>query len=521
MNVSQAQDGGEKGGSGPGGGGQARTVRLVGLFLGPALWAVIMLLPNMGGLEGAARAAVALTAWMAAWWITEAVPLEATALLPIVVYPLTGVMPAGQVTLQYGNSTIFLFLSGFLLSVAIEKWGLHQRIALQIIMLVGFSPSRIVLGFMAATAFLSLWISNSATAMMMVPIGLAVIRKLEAIIREQHLPIDIRPEHFPLGTALMLGIGYAASIGGLGTLIGSPPNAIFAAYVQTAYGETISFLDWMLYGLPIAVIGTLVAWVYLAFIGYRMPNLNIPGVEGVIKRAYEQLGPMSATEKRVAAVFVLTAIAWVIRGFVEAPLAAIGVTGLTDTTVGIMGALALFLVPAGTRTKEGLSDGRRLLEWRDTSDLPWGVLVLFGGGLALAAGIEGSGAAQWAAEQLAVLQGMPPLVVLLVVVTIVIALTTVTSNTATATILMPVMAGLAQGLGLHPYVLLITSATAASCAFMLPVSTPPTAIVFGSGYIKLTDMVRAGFWLSTAFVGITTVLAYWWVPLVWGISVTP
>jgi len=507
------------GGNGTGESGSS-LVRRVGLVLGPVLFALILLAPDLGGLEGAARGAAALTAWMAVWWITEAVPLEATALLPIVVYPLTGVVSASQVTLHYGNNIIFLFLAGFLLSVAIQKWGLHQRIALRIIMLVGFSPARMVLGFMVATSFLSLWISNSATAMMMVPIGLAVLRQLEEILRERNPSLNTRPEHFPLGPALMLGIAYAASIGGIGTLIGSPPNAIFAGYVATAFGRTISFVEWLMFGLPVAVVGLLVAWVYLVFIAHRMPDLHIPGAEEVIKRAYAQLGPMSAAEKRVATVFAAVAAMWIARGFLEAPLAAAGLQGLTDTTIGIAGALALFLIPAGTRTETGRSDGQRLITWNDTSGVPWGVLLLFGGGLALAAGIEGSGAARWAAERLSGLQGLSPLVAVTLVVTLVIFLTEVTSNTATATIFMPVMAGLGAGLGVHPYLLMIAAATAASCAFMLPVATPPNAIVFGTGYMKLKDMMRAGFWLNVTFVVIISICSYWWIPVAWGISVT-
>lgn len=520
--MTQAGDDSKRTGSADEGGADGRQERIVqaaGLLLGPALWALIMFLPSMGGLEGTARGAAALTAWMAAWWISGAVPVEATALLPIVIYPLTGVLPAGQVTLNYGNNIIFLFLAGFLLSVAIQKWGLHQRLALRIIMLVGFSPARIVLGFMVATAFASMWISNSATAMMMVPIGLAVLRKLEEMLREQELAVDTRPQNFPLGHALMLAIAYGASIGGVGTLIGSPPNAIFAAYVATALGETITFGQWMLFGLPVAVIGLLAGWAYLVYIAYPMPNLSIPGAGDVIERAHRQLGPMTTAEKRVSAVFVTVAVLWIVRGFVEAPLAAAGVTGLTDTTVGIMGALALFLIPAGNRADGGPPASRRLIDWRDTSDLPWGVLLLFGGGLALAAGIESSGAARWAAEQLSGLRGASPLMLVTLVVTLVMFLTNVTSNTATATVFMPVMAGLGVGLGVHPYLLMIGAATAASCGFMLPVATPPNAIVFGSGYIQPQEMIRVGFWLTIAFIILISAVAYWWIPVAWGISV--
>ena len=542
--------------------GGAQRARRLGLFLGPALFALLLGAPawwswDLGGLDGPARRAVAVTLWMAAWWVTEAIPINATALLPIVLFPLTGVLPASQVTLSYGNPLIFLFLSGFLLSVAIQKWGLHQRIALRIIMAVGFSPARIVLGFMAATGFLSLWISNTAAALMMVPIGLAVIRQVDAILCRPRAPGPgaratgekaARPgapavkgaglEGVRFGNALMLGIAYAASIGGLGTLIGSPPNAVFAGYVSAAFGETITFVDWMKFGLPLAALGLLLAWVYLTRVAHPLPAAHIPGAKTIIDQAYRQLGPMSTAEKRVAAVFALVSLLWIARGFLEAPLAALGLSGITDTTIGMAGALALFVLPNGNRrggarqagaaagegTQAALQKaaaaedaGRGLIDWKDTVHIPWGVLLLFGGGLALASGIETSGAARWAAEQLAVLKGTPPLLVVAAVIVVVLILTEVTSNTATATIFMPVVAGVAAGLGVHPYLLMAAAATAASCAFMLPVATPPNAVVFGTGCVTLRDMIRAGLWLNVAMTVVMTALVHWWLPIAWGI----
>lgn len=524
--------GGDDTGSGSRTGGDGRRVRRVGLLLGPLAFALLLGAPRwwgweLGGLEGPARAAAAVTAWMAIWWVTEAIPINATALLPIVLFPLTGVLSAGQVTANYGNPIIFLFLSGFLLSAAIQKWGLHHRIALRIILAVGFSPARIILGFMTATAFLSLWISNTATALMMVPIGLAVIGQVEALCRRENIDLGGGAGGFPFGKSLMLGIAYAASIGGLGTLIGSPPNAIFAGYAATAFGQTVTFVDWMKFGLPLTVAGTATAWVYLTYFLHRLPAIHLPGARRVLTDAYRELGPMSPAEKRVAAVFILVSVSWIARGFLEGPLTAMGLSGITDTTIGIAGALALFVLPSGTRAAPAVSGNRggrpvsggggRLIDWNDTGRIPWGVLLLFGGGLALASGIETSGAARWAAEQLGVLQGIAPLLMVVLVIIIVLILTEVTSNTATATIFMPVVAGVAAGLGVHPYLLMAAAATAASCAFMLPVATPPNAVVFGTGCVTLRDMIRAGLWLNVAMTVVMTALVHWWLPIAWGI----
>lgn len=501
----------------------------IGLVLGPIAFFVPLLLPVIPTLQGPGRAAAATTAWMAIWWITEAIPIPATALLPIVLLPLTGVLPVAEATRNYGNPLIFLFLGGFLLSAAIQKWDLHRRIALRIILTVGLSPTRIILGFMVATGFLSMWISNTATALMMVPIGLAVVQQMAEIIRKQRRPIDTVPHNFNFGIGLMLGIAYAASIGGLGTLIGSPPNAIFAGFVQTTFGETISFVQWMYYSLPLAVGGLIVAWLYITRIAFPVTWTGLEGAANVLAVQHRALGPMNSAEKRVAAIFAAMAGLWISRGLMEDVLVNVGLRGLTDTTISILGALALFVIapgkaadgaPATDSTPSNRSETRRgLIGWDDAESVPWGILLLFGGGLTLAQGIESSGAALWLAEQLAVLQGTPPVLVVLAVTAIVLFLTEVSSNTATATIFMPVMVGLGGALGVHPQLLMVAAATAASCAFMLPVATPPNAIVFGAGYLTTNHMFRAGFGLNLIFTVLITALVYWWLPVAWGIDV--
>lgn len=492
----------------------------IGLLLGPIAFIVPMMVPVLPTLQGPGRAAAATTAWMAVWWITEAIPIAATALLPIILFPLTGVLSAGEVTLQYGNPLIFLFLGGFLLSAAIQKWNLHKRIALRIILTVGLSPARIVLGFMVATAFLSMWISNTATALMMIPIGLAVIHQMTAIIEERRLPIDTRPENFNFGISLMLSIAYGASIGGLGTIIGSPPNAIFAGFVETALGETVSFTQWLMYGLPLSVIGLALCWFYLTRIAFPVTWTGLDDATSVLTEQYRKLGPMSRPEKRVAAIFAAMALLWIGRGLLEGLLNDVGLGGITDTTISIAGALALFLVKSGEQSgfSGDKSSGRGLIDWQDTAEVPWGILLLFGGGLTLAKGIDSSGAALWLAEQLVVLQKTPPLLVILAVTVLVLLLTEVSSNTATATVFMPVMVGLATALGVSPQLLMVAAATAASCAFMLPVATPPNAIVFGSGYITPGQMLKAGFGLNAIFIVLITALVYWWLPVAWGIN---
>lgn len=479
--------------------------QLIGLFLGPLLFIITLLIPTPEGMSPDARMILAGTAWMAAWWISEAIPIPVTSLLPIVLFPITGAMSVGQVTAPYANPNVFLFLGGFMIAVCMEKWNLHRRIALLIINFVGTSPNRLILGFMAATGFLSMWISNTATTMMMLPIGLAVILQVATLIRERNIEgIDTRKGHFNFGTCLMLCIGYSASIGGVATLIGTPPNIIFAGAAEELFGISIGFAQWMAYGLPISIVFMLVAWFYMTRFAYPSGLAEIPGSREVIRDQLKNLGPTSKEEKLIAAVFIFVALAWISRAFVLDAIFPM----INDALIAILGAVITFVIPVN------LARGKFLNDWDTATKVPWGILILFGGGLAIAAGFSDSGLAEWIGMRLSVLEGSSMLIIMLAVVTLVVYLTEITSNTATTSMMMPIMAAMAVAMSIHPYAMMITAATAASYAFMLPVATPPNAVVFGSGYITIPQMARAGMWLNILAVIVITLFAYLWLPLV-------
>jgi sodium-dependent dicarboxylate transporter 2/3/5 len=431
----------------------------------------------------AAWSVAAVAALMAIWWITEALPLAATALLPIILFPVLGVMSTATTTTSYANHMIFLFMGGFLIAMALQKWNLHKRIALHTIQLVGVSPSRIVLGFMVATAFLSMWISNTASAMMILPIALAVISKLAL---KNSPVVDAQGKTPAFGTALMLGIAYSASIGGVATLIGTPPNAILGGVLENMYQQRISFAAWMGFGVPLSLLMLAIAWFYLTRIAYPVVDQTITETTDIIRKELTALGPMSRQEICVAAVFATVAIGWIIRGLIDIP----GMVDVSDASIAIAGALALFLIPSDFRKKEFL------LDWQTAVKLPWDILILFGGGFALAKGFSDSGLTQWVVTQLSILHGTNQLVLVLVVTLVVIFLTEVTSNTATATLILPIMGALAEAVDVQPMSLMVPAAVAASYAFMLPVATPPNAIVFSSRCITVPQMVRAGLWMN-------------------------
>ena len=463
----------------------------VGLWLGPISFAGLLLLPVPDGLNPEAWTLVAVTAWMAVWWISEAVPIPATALLPIVLFPVLGVMPAGSVTRAYGHHLIYLFRGGFMIAVTMERWNLHRRMALHIIQRVGTSPVRLVLGFMIATAALSMWISNTATAMMMVTIGLAVLKQL---LPEKHW------QSSPLATALMLGIAYSASIGGVATLIGTPPNAVLAGILDQQYGIDLRFDAWMTFALPLSLLMLLLSWIYLTRLAFPLAKVRLDESSHHLREALARLGPLSTPEKRVGLVFAGVASLWMLRGFITwEPLSMV-----RDSTIAITGALLLFVIPAGAEQRGAL------LNWETAVRIPWDIIVLFGGGFALAAGFSETGLTTWLAWQLKVLAGVPVPVVILCVGLLVIFLTEVTSNTATASLLLPVLGALAQALQLSPMILMVTATLCASFAFMLPVATPPNAIVFGSHCIHIAQMARAGLWLNLAGVLLISVFVYLW-----------
>lgn len=482
----------------------------VGFWLGPLLFFILLFGISPEGMPKEALAVLASTVWIATWWITEAIPIPATSLLPIVLFPVTGAVSEG-ITNAYADSTIFLFLGGFVIAIAMQKWDLHRRIALNIILFVGTSTKKIVLGFMLATGFLSMWISNTATAMMMMPIALAVIAHVNDSIK------DKKNIENNFGKAIMLGVAYSASIGGVATLIGTPPNTIFAGVVKEIYNVEISFAGWMLFGVPLAVILLFFVWFYLVKMAFPMKLKEIPGGKSVIQEEKDQLGAMSFEEKLVLTVFTLTAFTWITRSFIpeltknDTVISFVG--RFDDTIIAIIAAIILFILPS-RKAKDG-----KIVNWNDAKEIPWGILLLFGGGLAIAKGFKDTGLAQWIGEQLTVLQSVHFLVLILCVTTLVLFLTEITSNTATATMMFPIMASLGLALNVHPYALMVAAGISASCAFMLPVATPPNAIVFGSGMIKIADMVKAGFWINIFCIFFIAGMIYFFMPIAWSIDI--
>ncbi|HEX9733466.1 MAG TPA: DASS family sodium-coupled anion symporter [Thermoanaerobaculia bacterium] len=474
-----------------------RPRQRAGLVVGLAVFAVMLLVPPPGGLEPAAWRTAAAGLLMAAWWMTEAIPIPAASLLPLVLFPLLGVAPIGAAAASYANPLIFLFLGGFLIALAMERWRLHRRLALNVIARLGTRPARIVAGFMVASAFLSMWISNTATAMMMLPIGLSVIELVES--REGVDPADARA----FGIVLMLAIAYAASLGGVATLVGTPTNALLAAFMVDSYGFEVAFLDWLLLALPLTVVGLVVTFFVLTRLVYPIRVRSIPGGAEYLREELRKLGRLSPEERRVAVVFALTAGLWVTRPALEG-----WVPGLSDPGIAVLGAMLLFAVPLDWRR------GTFALGWESTTRLPWGVLLLFGGGLSLASAIESSGLAAALGGAVGGLRGWPVLLLTLLVVTVIIFLTELTSNTATAAAFLPVLASIAVGLGQNPLLLMVPATIAASCAFMLPVATPPNAIVYGSGFVSVPQMARAGVWLNLIFIVLVTLLAFALLPVV-------
>ncbi len=497
------------GGKGNGGKRPYTAAQLTGLILGPLLFLIIYLFGSFEGLSSEGQAILASTAWIATWWVTEAIPIPATSLLPVILFPLSGGLDMGATTSAYGNDTIFLFLGGFVLALAMERWDLHRRIAISIISVMGTRPDRIVLGFMVATGFLSMWISNTATAMMMVPIGLAITYQVQDALKNDPT-VDTSKGNFSFGKAIMLGIGYAASIGGMATLIGTPPNAILAGTVREIFDYEISFAGWTDFGVPFATGLLIFAWFYLTKIAFKTNLKELPGGKAIFDEEKRKLGKASYEEKAVFIVFILTALSWMTRTFVLGKIN----PNIDDTVIAILAATVLFLIP----TKS--TKASHIMDWEGAVKLPWGVLLLFGGGLAIAAGFTNSGLSEWIGSQLNGLQGVHVLIIILAVTALVNALTEVTSNTATATMMYPIMAALALAVDVHPLVLMVAAGLSASCAFMLPVATPPNAVVFGSGYIRIVDMAKAGFFLNVVAIILVTLVCYYILPLALSIDIT-
>ncbi|MEM7104020.1 MAG: DASS family sodium-coupled anion symporter [Bacteroidota bacterium] len=478
------------------------SIRHMGLALGPLMFAATLLFFHPEGMSKEANAILASTLWVAIWWITEAIPIPVTSLLPIVLFPMTGGLDLKSTTAAFGHRLIFLYIGGFIIAIAIEKWNLHRRIALRIISFIGTNISMIILGFMLATAFLSMWISNTATSVMMLPIGMAIVSQLAANESSSQERVNI------FGKALMLAIAYSASIGGVATLIGTPPNLVLAGVIEEIYDIEISFLQWFVFGLPISVVLLGICWFYLVRVAFPFKKESFPGGREEINRQLGLLGKISFEEKMVLAVFGATAFCWIAREHLLAKV----FPNIDDTIIAIFFAVILFLLPSKSQR------GAKLIDWESAVKLPWGIIILFGGGLALAEGFKASGLAEWIGSQMTLLQGVSLIVLLLVLVAAVNFLTEITSNLATTSMILPILAPMALTIDVHPFTLMVGATVAASCAFMLPVATPPNAVVFGSGYLRIPDMVRKGIWMNLISILLVTAAVYFMLGPLWGID---
>lgn len=495
--------------------------RRIALFAGPALFLIMVMLPNPAGMSWAAQLTAGITLWIAVWWITEPVEMAATSLLPLILLPLTGVAPMKVVAAEYGNEIIFLFMAGFFMGKTIERWQLHRRIALRMVLWIGADPSRTVLGFMVATAVISMWISNTATAVMMTPVAIAVATQENSSSSNTNY-----------AKALLLGIGYACSIGGLATIIGTPTNAIFLSYAQQQLGETVSFGKWLAFGLPFTAVLLWICWQLLIrmFPFDRNREAGLHSQER-IKKELHALGPVTTPERRVMWIFGAVILAWVtgsllwyksLNMWIHTSLAGLPLpenidkvpSYCSDTVMALMGALLFFTIPAGNTDKK-----TTLLDWPTAATIPWGILILFGGGLALAKGFDLSGLASWFGEVLKALGNLPHVLILFVVLAVVVILSEVASNIATASMMMPVLAALAGSLGAHPFGLLMSATLAASFGFGLPIATAPNSIVYASGRMSTRDMARAGFILDLLAILLLLAFVYGFLPFIWGINV--
>ena len=475
----------------------------IGFILGPVAFIILMLTGPFDGLSSSGHSILSSTLWIAIWWITEAVPIAATALLPIILFPLSGGMELTTTTASYGHKFVFLYLGGFLIAIGIEKWNLHKRIAINIISFIGVNARKVILGFMLATAFLSMWISNTATSVMMLPIGIAIIKELK------NNPETFENENKNFGKALMLGIAYSASIGGVATLIGTPPNLVLAGVISEIYGYEITFLEWFLFGFPISIILLTFCWLYLTRIAYKFKQNKFLGGKSEIQRLKKELGTISYEEKLVTIVFALAGFCWITRSYLLQGF----LPNLDDTIIAITFGLLLFVIPSKKEKKT-------LLNWKDTIQLPWGIIILFGGGMAIAKAFESSGLAIWLGELMNAFGGLPLFVMIFLLITAVNFLTEITSNLATTAMLLPVLAPLALDAGVHPFGLMVGAAVAASCAFMLPVATPPNAVVFGSGFLKIPDMVSRGIVMNLFSIILISLMIFFFLPILWGIDLS-
>ena len=476
-----------------------KTYKKKGFGFGLLVFIVMQILPAPEGLSSEGWSVAAIVSLMAIWWATEAIPVAVTALLPLALFPLIGIVSFKEAAIPYANPNIYLFLGGFMLALAIERSGLHKRMALHMIIAAGSSGPKLIAGFMTIAALISMFVMNTSTTLMLLPIGLAVCSVVSNTI-----PGLTEKEITYFDTSLMLGIAYAATIGGMSTLVGTAPNIVFSAFMQETYGIEISMIDWMTLGVPLAIVMLYSAWIVLT--KYVFPTSFITSNETklYLKNMLNEQGPLSKDEIKISIIFGLTAMAWMLRTVLDNYQT---FSGLTDAGIAIISAILLFMIPSTSNKGE-------LLNWSDSDKLPWGLLILFGGGLSIAAQINSSGLGIWIGEGLSVLSTVPPIFLILAVAALIIFLTEVTSNVATTSTFLPVFGAVAVGIGVLPVSLTVPVCLAASCAFMLPVATPPNAIVYGSGKFTIATMMKAGFALNIIGIVVVTLFAYYLAPLI-------
>ena len=473
--------------------------RRFNIILGPSLFFIFyFLIHPFDGMNSQSHAIFCSVLWIATWWITEAIPIPVTSLLPLVLFPLTGGLDLKLTASSYGDKIIYFYMAGFFLAIAMEKWNLHKRIALNIINVVGYNKKSMVLGFMIATAFLSMWLSNTSTSIMMLPIGIAIVSQVS-------FKKNILNSNF--GKVLMLGIAYSASIGGFATIYGTPPNLILLSNIEEYFNLSIDFFSWFIMAFPLSCILLFICWYYLVNFSFDLSSLSNVSKK-TISSKLKELGKIKYEEKAVLLIFIVFILGLLSKQFISE-----FIPQIDDTIIAISIAIFLFLIKS--------SDGENnLIEWSDGVKLPWGIILLFGGGLSIATAMKSSGLALWIGELAYNIDSLDLILIVLIIVVIVNFLTEITSNLATVSMLLPILASISISLGIHPYIIMVSATIAASCAFMLPVATPPNAVVFGSGYLKMTDMVKTGLVMNVISIVIVSLYVYFMLPILWDIDIS-
>ena len=477
------------------------SMKYFNMFLGLILFTIVLLLPAPDGMADSAWHLAAVTILLASWWSTEALPVPITSLLPVVLFPALGIATIGDATAPYAQPTIFLLMGGFIMATGLARWNLHRRIALLVLVRVANNPAALIGAFMAVTALISMWISNTASTLMMLPIALSLGSE---IVKKR----DAKTQGFIL--CLVLGIAYGANIGGFGTPIGTPPNLLVIAFMKETYGIEVSFLSWMMFGIPATIIMLPVAWFVLTKLAFPFDLKQNSIAHDILQKELDEMGPMSVPEKRMPILFGFIACAWVFRTPIQNNLGIL--PWLSDALIAIAGAISMFMIPSGCKVKKQTT----LLNWKTADKIPWGVLLLFGGGLSLAAAVQSTGLAVWIGDALAFVSAFDLIVITFILVTIVVFLTELTSNTATVATLLPILGALAVASGLDPMTLFVPVAISASCAFMLPVATATNAVVYSSGHVTIPQMAKAGFKLNLFAIFAVTATAYALVPVIFG-----